>query len=302
MKDKPRLLVTGATGFVGGNVLPMLGTNAWELHAVRRAVAAPVEDDDSPFTWHAGDLRDPERVRAIVAEVQPTHILHLAWNAEHGRFWTAPDNDAWAEGTVALARAFAKQGGRRFVAAGTCAEYDWTGSTHPCREADTPCDPAAPYGKAKLAACSGVMAAAQESGMSAAWGRLFFLYGPGEDARRLVPSVLDALRAGRRAEVTEGTQVRDFLHVHDAARAFVALLTSALEGPVNIGSGRPVTVRTVVETLARVMGRPDDVDFGARPMPAGEPPAIVADITRLQSIGWSPQVTLERGLMAAAWG
>jgi nucleoside-diphosphate-sugar epimerase len=279
--------------------MPMLGSHAWELHGVRRPGSTWVPDDESPFTWHEGDLRDPARARALVAEVRPTHILHLAWNAEHGVYWSAPDNRDWAEGTIALARAFAEQGGRRFVGAGTCAEYDWTAPTDPCREGDTPCVPATPYGQAKLAAGAAVIEVLRQHGGSAAWGRLFFLYGPGEDRRRLVPSVVNALRTGQRAQVTAGTQVRDFLHVHDAARAFVALLTAPLEGPVNIGSGAPVSVRTLVETIALCMGRSDAVDFGAIPMPADEPAALVADVTRLLSIGWQPQVSLARGILGA---
>lgn len=299
MPDKPRLLVTGATGFIGGNVLPMLGLNAWDLHAVRRSDRQPVPYAGEDWTWHLGDLRDPVRARELVAEVRPTHILHLAWNAEHGAYWTAPDNTAWAEGTIAMARAFAEQGGRRFVGAGSCAEYDWTAATNPCRENTTPCVPATLYGQAKLATGSAVIEALGEHGGSAVWGRLFFLYGPGEDPRRLVPSVVDALRSGGRARVTAGTQVRDFLHVHDAARAFVALLTAPLAGHVNIGSGTPITVRALVETIALYMGRPDAVDFGAIPMPPNEPAALVADVTRLLSIGWQPQVSLVRGVLGA---
>ena len=293
-----RVLVTGASGFIGTHTIPLLAAGGWEIHAVRRATVGLPTTPEHRITWHSGDLRQPNEARALIERVRPTHMLHLAWNAEHGAYWTADDNHAWAQGTIALARAFAAHGGRRFVSAGTCAEYDWTNLVAPCREDLTRCRPQTPYGRAKLEAATGVMSTARETGLSVAWGRLFFLYGPGEDARRLIPSVARALRAGERAQVTTGTQVRDFLHVSDAASAFAELLSHTVTGAVNVGSGVPISVRAVVEILARAAGRSDAVDFGAVPMQPGEPPMIVADVQRLESVGWRPRIALEQGLTA----
>jgi nucleoside-diphosphate-sugar epimerase len=293
-----RVLVTGASGFIGAHAIPLLAAGNWEIHAVRRAAVGSSTTTGPHITWYACDLREPDDARALIERVRPTHILHLAWNAEHGTYWTAEDNQAWTQGTLVLARAFADRGGRRFVAAGTCAEYDWTSLSAPCVEDQTPCRPQTPYGRAKLEAATGIMSIARETGLSAAWGRLFFLYGSGENGRRLIPSVARALRNGERAQVTTGTQVRDFLHVSDAASAFVELLAHTVTGVVNVGSGVPVSVRAVVEILARAAGRPDAVDFGAVPMQPNEPPMVVADVQRLESIGWRRRIALEEGLAA----
>ena len=241
-------------------------------------------------------MKDPQAAQALVERVQPTHVLSLAWNTDHGAYWTAADNDEWAAGTIALARATAKHGGQRFVGAGTCAEYDWTALTGPCEEDRTPTRPHSIYGRAKLRAGVEIAAIGRETGLSTAWGRLFFLYGPGEDPRRLVPVVARALRAGERPKVTEGKQVRDFLHVTDAAQAFLKLLASDITGPVNIGSGEGVSLRHVVEILERVAGRKDAVDFGAIPMRPNEPPEIVADNSKLKASGWRRRISLEEGL------
>jgi nucleoside-diphosphate-sugar epimerase len=288
-----RLLITGASGFIGRHVLAHLPPFS-EVHAVSRT--APKGLCARSIAWHGVDLRDARAAVTLVERLRPTHLLHLAWNAEHGVFWTASDNEQWADATIRMADAFVAGGGQRFVGAGTCAEYDWTALDGPCREDATPLDPRTPYGRAKLRAWRHIESATSGAGTTAAWGRIFLLYGPGEDDRRLVPSIADALREGRRAAVTEGTQVRDFLHVSDVARAFTTLLSADVRGAVNIGSGEPVSVRRVVETLSELAGRPDLIDFGAIPMRADDPPVLVADAAKLRDIGWSPRISLRDGL------
>lgn len=128
-------------------------------------------------------------------------------------------------------------------------------------------------------------------------GRVFFLYGPHEKPGRLVSEVAAGLLAGRPVPCTDGAQRRDFLHVADVASAFVALLDSAVEGPVNIGSGEAVSVRSVVAELAPLAGRPDLPRLGALPSRPDDPPLIVADIARLRDeVGWRPRVSLLEGL------
>jgi nucleoside-diphosphate-sugar epimerase len=178
------------------------------------------------------------------------------------------------------------------VIAGTCAEYDWTGDGL-LSEQHTPLAPRTAYGKAKDA----LHGVADELDLAVAWGRIFFLYGPHEDERRLVASVTRALLAGAPARTTHGRQVRDFLHVADVGDAFAALLDSAVEGGVNVASGEGVAVADVVQRLAVVAGRPDLVELGALETAAGEPPLLVADVGRLRDeVGWSPSRSLDEGL------
>ena len=173
-----RVLVTGAGGFIGTQAISLLAAGNWEVHAVRRVAAGLSATTDPHVTWYSCDLRESQETSALIGRVRPTHILHLAWNAEHGTYWTAADNQAWTQGTLVLARAFADLGGRRFVAAGTCAEYHWTNLSAPCVEDQTPCRPQTLYGRAKLEAATGVMTIARETGLSVAWGRLFFYTAP----------------------------------------------------------------------------------------------------------------------------
>lgn len=290
-----RLLITGASGFIGRQIFACLPADRWQVHAASRGDRdrAGIAPD---VTWHDADLRDAAQATTLVDQIRPSHLLHLAWNTDHGRYWTAGDNEQWADATVALARAFIAHRGQRFVGIGTCAEYDWRTLDGPCREDTTPLQPHTAYGQAKLRAWRGIETALAGSQTTAAWGRLFLLYGPGEHPGRLVPSVIASLASGQNAKVTAGTQVRDFLHVADVAGALVALLESPNSGAVNIGSGEGVTLRTLVETLARLAGHPDRVEFGAVPMRADDPQYLVANIDRLHATGWRQRISLETGL------
>ena len=246
--------------------------------------------------WHRADLLAGDGA-ALVAEVEPELLLHLGWYVEPGRFWNATENVPWVEASLALVRAFAAAGGRRAVLAGTSAEYDWDAAEEPCSELRTPLRPATLYGASKHGLHTVAAAYADEAGFELAWGRIFFLYGPREPDGRLVPAVARALLAGDPVATTSGVQVRDFMHVEDVGAAFAALLDSEVTGPVNVASGEPVTVRSVVDTLAEAAGRPDLPRPGELPDRAGEPPRLVADVTRLrQEVGFVPRIALAEGL------
>jgi nucleoside-diphosphate-sugar epimerase len=155
------------------------------------------------------------------------------------------------------------------------------------------------YGVCKDATRRVVEGLAERADLSLAWGRIFFLYGPREDPRRLVASVARALVAGERAPTSAGTQRRDFLHVDDVAGAFAALLHGDVGGAVNIASGEAVTVRSIAEQLAASAGRPDLLEVGALPDRAGDPRLIVADVGRLRGeVGFRPSFSLVDGLAA----
>jgi nucleoside-diphosphate-sugar epimerase len=287
-----RLLITGGGGFIGRHCLPLLADlGAYEVHAVssrQRAEAAGV-------AWHTADLLEPDEVERIIDRVRPSHLLHLAWYTEHGKYWSDPENLQWVRGTLDLVQRFGEGGGRRAVMAGTCAEYDWRYGY--CREQITPLVPASLYGVCKNAARSVVERYCQDTGISWAWGRVFFAYGPHEPAGRLVPSVIAALSRREPARCSHGRQLRDFLHVRDVAAAFVALLDSDVQGAVNIASGQPVAVRDVARRIAAAMESDDLLQLGALQARVDEPPLLVADVGRLTNeVGWEPTLNLDAGL------
>ncbi|WP_332673552.1 NAD-dependent epimerase/dehydratase family protein, partial [Aromatoleum sp.] len=244
-------------------MLAPLLARGFEVHAASRG-AAPCGAPPG-VRWHRADLLAHDGPETLLAAVEPSHLLHLAWYAEHGLFWHSLENLRWIAATIRLVHAFAERGGERALLAGTCAEYDWGGSG-PCREEITPLLPATLYGTAKLATHAVLEAAAGELAIELACGRVFFLYGPGEQPGRLVASVSRGLVAGERVATSDGMQIRDFLHVTDVALAFVAMLDSGVTGAVNIGSGQRRRLLDVISATGEAAGRTDLLDIGALPV------------------------------------
>jgi nucleoside-diphosphate-sugar epimerase len=296
-----RVLLTGASGFIGGHAIQPLLDRGFEIHAVARH-AAPNGPVGHGIVWHSADLLDGAQAQALVRTVQPSHLLHCAWYVAHGKFWNAQENLDWVAASLRLLRGFAEAGGQRVVMAGTCAEYDWTGDGL-CREDSTPLRPATLYGASKQALSVVLSAFARQAQLSSAWGRVFLPYGPHEPAQKLVPSVIRALLRGEPARTSHGHQVRDLIHVEDVADAFAALLDGAVQGAVNIGSGQPVRLRDVVMQIGEQIGRQELIQLGALPPPSGDPPTLVADVARLRDeVGWHPRRSLASGLAdSIAW-
>jgi nucleoside-diphosphate-sugar epimerase len=288
------VLVTGGSGFIGVPVLRELARREHVVHALH-CRSAPV--DISGVRWHRVDLAAPAELDAIVAELRPQELIHLAWYVKHGRFWDAPENVPWVERSLHLMRAFARAGGRRAVMLGTCAEYDWSAADAPLSERSSPLGPATLYGVAKDALRRLASKYAEQVGFEFAWGRLFFLYGPNEAPGRLVASVASSLLRGEPAETSSGTQRRDFLHVDDVARAVGALLDSSVQGPVNIASGEDQKLADVVECIAQTVGRPELLRIGALADRPGEPPRLVGDTRRLrEEVEFRPAKDLHTGI------
>lgn len=281
-----KVLVTGGSGFIGRWCLPALQARGYEVHSTCRRRPEWAMDG---VTWHEVDLLDERPTVALLAHLRPSHLLHLAWVTKHGDYWTSSENLRWVQASLGLFQAFVEQGGARAAFAGTCAEYDWNEGGI-CSEEKTPLRPATLYGVCKNALRQIVESYAAGQGVSVAWGRLFFLYGPHEALQRFVPSIIRSLLRNEPALMTHGRQQRDFLYVEDAADALATLLDSSVQGPINIASGKAVALREVAERIAVALGSPGLVQTGALPARADDPPLIVADAHLLRStLQWQPR-------------
>jgi len=297
-----KVFITGASGYIGRHTLRPLLDSGCDIYALTRRGAVD-------FEWPRGvhvftlDLFDDAARQKVFAEISPECLLHLAWHTEHGKFWEAKENIAWLSLSIRMLSEFAQSGGRRVVISGTCAEYQW--NNEPCCEASTPLEPRSLYGICKAVLFKFLEAAAARLNLSYAWGRIFLLYGSNESEGRLIPATARALLEGRPALCTHGEQIRDFMHVEDAACALVRIMTSGVSGAVNIGSGQPISIAQAVTELARRAGRADLLRLGALPPRENDVPVLIPDIARLRDeVGFRAALPLSQGLQKtlAWWG
>jgi nucleoside-diphosphate-sugar epimerase len=285
-----RILLTGATGFIGAHVARALVERGVEVHGLtlpgapreRLAALAPQVE------LVEGDLGDATWVRATVGSLAPDAAIHLAWFAEPRSYLRAvPENLASLRGGVNLMEALADGGTcRRVVLAGTCLE-----------NIETPRPTI--YAAAKAAQHQLATGFAKRS-MSAACAHIFYLYGPWEDERRVIPTVTRSLLRGDPIDVSSGSQSRDYLHVADVAEALSALAGSDVSGRVDICTGSPVTLRRVFEEVAETTGRADLLRIGALADSESAGWPATGDATALLSTGWKPRYDLRQGIQATA--
>ena len=282
-----RLWVTGARGFIGRHLVARAALEGHEVWAIDRD-----DRDCEPMPQGARvlslDVSDAGRVEACLQESSPEAIIHLAWYASPQDYLTSPHNVESLGATLALAKATLLFGCPKMLAVGTCLEY----AERPARRIESdPLDPKSLYARCKRAAHLVLEELFERAGASLTWARLFHMHGPGEHPARLIPSLAKALREGRPFALSAGDQLRDHLDVRDVASALLHLAGCPVQGPINVCSGNPVTLRAIVEAVGRECARLDLLRFGERPYAENEIMNLTGDPSRLMQTGWRPAHT-----------
>jgi len=269
-----RVLITGANGFVGRQITRSLDTKDIDLipvvrkgkentvsnfKNVKKIITSKdlfVEDE----SWWEEQCKDVDIV------------IHAAWYVETGKYQDSSKNIDCLLGSLKLAKGAAKAGVGRFLGLGTCAEYDQSQSV---LTIDTPLKPLTIYAAAKASLFTILSQWLPRESVSFAWIRLFYLYGEGEDKKRLVPYVRSQILQGDFVDLTSGKQVRDFMDVIEAGKKIARISLTDQIGPINLCSGIPVTVRQFVEKIAAEYGRKDLLRFGVREDNVFDPPSVI---------------------------
>jgi nucleoside-diphosphate-sugar epimerase len=282
-----RVLVTGASGFVGGRLLPRLLAEGFDVHAVSRA---PRRDDR--VRWHEADLADPDATRRLILDASPDVVYHLASRVTGSREpqEVLPTLEANLASAVGVLLGALEHGSRRVVLTGSMEEVGGGAA------------PGSPYAAAKLAASGYARMFHAVYGLSVVNLRVFMVYGPDQpDTSKLVPYTITSLLGGKAPELGAGTRPVDWVYVDDVVDALVAAASSRLGddgAPIDIGSGELRTIRELVEEIARRIESTERPRFGARGDRSHEA-TFAADLAPARRLlGWEPRTPLAAGLDA----
>jgi nucleoside-diphosphate-sugar epimerase len=291
------VLITGAGGFLGNQLVNALLRRGYSVHATIRKIHPTIEH--SNLSLYSVDLLDHRATSDLISIIRPECLIHLAWESQHGSYWHSSENLSWLAASLNIAKEFSNASGQRAIFAGSSAEYLWGGLGY-LHETISTIAPHSLYGTSKNALRQVLELWAPQANVSWAWARFFNVFGPGENAARLLPRIASQLLAGKDIPFDNGTINRDFLYINDACDALVSLFESTVQGPVNIASGRPQTVRSVLTSMEEFFGTPGQLQFGQIPDVMEHPPFVVADTTRLnQEVGWSTLDTFQSRLQTA---
>jgi UDP-glucose 4-epimerase len=294
-----RALVTGAAGFVGANMSRRLLRDGHEVHAVAHL------DGDSwrlagldGLIVHDVELTAPGVARCLVEDVAPEWVMHFATYGAYSWQTDAARICATNLGvTIELVDAAERAGVRAFVHAGSSSEYGF--KDHAPTEEERP-DPNSTYAVAKAAATMYCRYRAHAAGLPAVTLRLYSVYGALEDERRLIPTLLRHALRGTLPPLVAPETARDFVYVEDVCEAFLraAEMGTALSGGIyNVGSGRQVTLRELVDCVRAVLTVHAQPSWGSYPRRRWDTNVWYASTDRIvRDLGWSASTDIEAGL------
>lgn len=288
-----RILLTGATGFIGSAIRRLALQRGHAVAAlVHPAETQRIEATPSPgLIWPVGTLDQApwEEIRRFAADT----CIHAAWIATPGVYLESPENFKFVTWSLDFLRRAREAGVRRVVVLGTCIEYQISGA--PLSEEHTPVAPTTTYARCKNDLRLALAREAAAEGFQLCWGRVFYPYGAGEHPSRLCSSITQKIARGEEIVLQTPHSTKDYIHIGDLAAAIVLTAEKEFNGVINWGTGEGVSVRQMADAIAGLLGRPDLVreQTPPKPDPLGR---VVADARRLKSLGWQPQVSLLDGL------
>jgi nucleoside-diphosphate-sugar epimerase len=293
-----RALVTGGAGFVGTNLARRLLADGWEVDLVAGPESDPwrLEGLADHARVHWLDLTDAEGVENAVAAARPARVFHLA---AHGAYsWQTDAERILATnilGTLNVLEASLRHGCEAFVNTGSSSEYGF--KDHPPSEDERP-EPNSVYAVAKAAATMLAGHHGRTSEVRISTLRLYSVYGPYEEPRRLVPTLVHSALAGRLPPLVDPTVARDFVHVDDVVDAYLVAGEAATGGEVyNVGSGVQTSLAELVQVAREVFSLAAEPAWGSMAPRSWDTTTWVAATGKIRSeLGWEPRVSLADGL------
>jgi nucleoside-diphosphate-sugar epimerase len=279
---KNKILITGASGFIGRHVLNAIIQNPiYEVHCIIHQKS--ILESRGNLYFHYFDMLDfsqraNERLEELLKIIQPYSCMHLAWYTGHKDYLISELNKKWEKASIRLIELFYKSGGIRFISTGTCIEYDLNQEGLHCEEL-TPLYPQTLYAESKMNVLNFLKQLNTIHPINFLWARIYFVYGPGEQNTRLVPYIINSLQKNQYAEPNNGKAYRDYIYVKDLAKQLIALLESDALGIINTGSGKPTRVQDIFNTIGRISNKEQLIIQDYKNLPSEVPMIIAPDLT-----------------------
>lgn len=301
-KNKRRVFITGASGFIGANLTRTFLKNNYDIHILNHTTKLSwrLKDISEQITIHNGDLTDIQSLKKALKKSTPEYIIHLAvYGAYHFQNELNKIVQINIEGTKNLLEASVDIPYKCFINTGSSSEYGI--KNKPMKETDF-CDPISYYGATKLATTNLCKVFAIVNNKPIVTFRLFSVYGPYEAPTRLVPSLMKGLLKNKTINLTSGVQRRDFIYSDDVCNAYLAAmkLEKKLQGEIcNIGTGKEFSNDEVVQKLFFVTKRKTTISKGTYPKRSWEALHWKANMTYTKKLlNWKPIYSLDKGLVS----
>ena len=292
-----KIIITGASGFVGRHLVDIFKDTDHEIHATYHQKKHSQEL--SKINWHKLDLFQDAEVKKLINQIKPTHIIHLAWYTEHGKFWKSEKNKEWMDASIKLFQEFKKNNGKRFILSGTKAEYfdgefieQYLNTTFECNEFDEP-NPDTVYGKYKNFLHKELKKLDNESKRSLVWARIFDTYGPYENEKKFCSYVIKNCIDRKKIVCNNPSLGMDFLHVYDIANAFKFILEKDFIGTINVSSGKTVTLKYISEYITKKFNCENLLELNHESKDRRQ---MFGNNSTLKNLGWNKKYTIENGL------
>jgi nucleoside-diphosphate-sugar epimerase len=283
-----KILVTGASGFIGRHLCRRLLHDGHDIHATsRRAMFG----SGSALTWHVADFADPAAARRVIEAVRPEIVYHLAGavGASPDLALVLPTFQSLLASTVNLLVAAQQHDCRRIILCGSLTEPGLDGDV---------IMPQAPYAAAKWAAAGYARMFYSLYDTPVVLLRPFMTYGPGQARTKLIPSVTLSLLRSEPPRLSSGKYSSDWIYIADVIEGFVAAATTpGIEGKtIDLGTGNLVPMTQIVDNLVTIVGHDVTPEFGALPDRPRENMIIADTATAAEDLGWRAKTPLEAGL------
>lgn len=284
-----KILVTGATGFIGRAFCQEAVRRGHRILALARKSDAIIEPE---IELAIGGIQ--ETPWDTVKRFAPEAALHLAWVTEPGVYLSSPKNELWLEQSKIWFRRLIEIGVPYLAGTGTCIEY--APSNEPLHETTSRIEPAFPYSRAKASLFRWLQRESMDSALTWNWFRIFYPYGPGEHRHRICSFLIHQLRKDQSLALRTPTSIKDYIFIEDAARALCQVIEARISGAVNVGTGQGVSIKGLATRVAHLLQADASLVQEAEQIDHDPTPIVIAENRLLQSTGWKQHTSLEIGL------